>query len=336
MVIRAMVLACLALPVAAQTPRVGQAPQAETAPPVVAPITDAVTVLTPKDRFVLEPSLQYSHSSDTRVAIVGFTVVPALAIGVIDVRSVNRDSWTFGLTGRYGVTNRFEVETRVPWVYRHDSTIARPISQQAVADTEFRTSGSGLGDVEVAARYQLTQRPPFYIGYLRFKSRSGDGPFDVAFTIPQAGITIEDKLPTGTGFYSLQPGITMLLPSDPAVFFGGVSYIWNIERDIDGVDAGGTPIGKFDPGDGVNFNIGMGLAINDRASFSLGYDHTVFGKNERNGAVVQNSQTQQVGSVLFGLAYRVGLRTNLNFTLGIGATPAAPDVTLALRLPYTF
>ena len=94
--------------------------------------------------------------------------------------------------------------------------------------------------------------------------------------------------------------------------------------------------GEFDPGDGVNFNFGMGLSINDRASFSVGYDHSRFGKNKREGQLVQNTQTQQVGSVLFGLAYRLSLRTNLNLTLGIGATPAAPDIQIGIRLPVTF
>lgn len=329
-------LAGFALGSAAQAPSVGQAPRPETAPPAVAPITDAVTVLTPPGKFILEPSVQYTHSSDARIAISGFTIIPALTVGVIDVRSVNRDFWTFGLTGRYGITPRFETEIKLPWVYRTDSTLARPIATPTTADTEFHTSGSGIGDIEIAARYQITERPPFYIGYLRFKSRTGDGPFDVALTQPAAGVTLEDELPTGTGFYALQPGITMLVPSDPAVFFGGVSYIWNIKRDIDGVDAGGTPVGTFDPGDGVNFNFGMGLSINDRASFSLGYDHSTFLKNKRNGQTIENTQTQQVGSVLFGLSYRLSLASSMNLTLGIGATEAAPDLTLALRLPITF
>ena len=331
-----VVLATWACAAFGQAPTVGQAPRQETAPPAVAPITDAVTVLTPQGRFVFEPSFQYSHSSDSRVVISGFTIIPALTIGVIDVRSVNRDYFSAALTGRYGVTRRLEIETKVPYVYRNDSTLARPISQQATSDVEFRTSGSGLGDIEFAARYQFTERPPFYIGYLRYKSRTGDGPFDVALTTPQAGLTIESRLPTGTGFHALQPGVTVLLPSDPAVFFGGISYIWNIKRDIDGLDPGGTPIGEFDPGDGISFNFGMGLAINDRASFSLGYDHSHFGKNKRNGETVPNTQTQQVGSVLFGLAYRLNLKTNMNVTLGIGATPAAPDVTLSLRFPMNF
>jgi hypothetical protein len=315
---------------------VGQAPQPESAPPVVAPITDAVTVLTPEGRFVFEPSIQYSHSSDSRVTVTGFTIIPALTVGLIDVRSVNRDFWSLALTTRYGVNRRLEFEAKVPWVYRSDSTLARPISTPSAGDSEFKSTGSGLGDIELAARYQLTERPPFYIGYLRFKSRTGDGPFDVALTTPQAGVTIEERLPTGSGFYAVQPGFTVLVPSDPAVFFGGLSYIWNMKRDIDSVDVNGTRIGNFDPGDGINFNFGMGLSINDRASFSLGYDHSRFGKNKREGQTIENTQIQQVGSVLFGLAYRLSLRTNMNLTLGIGATPAAPDITIGLRFPVNF
>jgi hypothetical protein len=319
-----------------QAPRVGQAPQPETAPPVVAPITDAVNVLTPEGRFVFEPSLQWSHSSDSRVVVTGFTIIPAVTVGLIDVRSVDRDYWQFALTGRYGLTPRLEIEAKLPWVYRRDSTLARPLLQQAVADTLFSTSGSGIGDIEIAARYQLTERPPFYIGYLRLKSRTGEGPFDAALVTPQPGVTLEEELATGTGFYAVQPGITMLVPSDPAVFFGGLSYIWNIKRDISSLDPNNVPIGEFDPGDGINFNFGMGLSINDRASFSLGYDHSVFMKNKRNGETLPNQQVQQVGSVLFGLAYRMSLRSNMNLTLGIGATRGAPDVSIGVRFPVSF
>jgi hypothetical protein len=332
-----IVLACAVSGAAlGQVPRVGQAPKPETAPPVVAPISDAVGVLTPAGRFVFEPSFQYSHSSDSRVVVSGFTIIPALAVGVIDVRSVNRDYFSIGLSGSYGVTDRFEIETKVPFVHRRDSTLARPLLQQATSDVEFRTSGSGLGDIEFAARYQLTRRPPFYLGYLRYKSRTGSGPFDVALTSPQAGVTIESELPTGTGFNALQPGLTVIVPSDPAVLFAGISYIWNIKRDVKSLDVNGVPIGEFDPGDGLNFNFGMGLSINDRVSFSLGYDHSYFARNKRNGVVVANTQSQQVGSILFGLAYRAGLSTNVNLTLGIGATPAAPDIAISLRIPTNF
>jgi hypothetical protein len=320
----------------AQVGRVGQAPQAETAPPPVAPITDAVNVLTPAGGFVFEPSVQWSHSTDARVVVSGFTIIPALTVGLIDVRNVERDHLVLGLTGRYGLTPRLEIEGRVPLVYRRDSTLARPLGVESTAETLFNASGKGLGDVEIAARYQLTERPPFYIGYVRFKTRTGDGPFDVLLVQPQAGLVVEQDLATGTGFYAVQPGLSVLVPSDPAVFFGGLSYIWNVKRDIDNVDLNGVRVGEFDPGDGINFNFGMGLSINDRASFSLGYDHSMFLRNKREGETVPNTQVQQVGTMLFGLSYRVGLQTNMNLTLGIGATDAAPDISIALRFPISF
>src|SRR5690606_35242474 len=114
------------------------------------------------------------------------------------------------------------------------------------------------------------------------------------------------------------------------------SYIWNVRRDVDTLDLSGTPIGRYDPGDGVNFNFGMGLSINERASFSLGYDHSTFRRDKRNGQYVENTQTQQLGSLLFGLAYRLDAKTNFNVVLGVGATRAAPDVQLTLRVPVGF
>lgn len=323
---------------------VGQAPQAETRPPAIAPLTDAQSVLTPRGKFTLEPSLQYLYSSNSRVQLVGFTIIPAITIGLIDIQRVNRTLWSAALTGRWGVTDRFEVEAKVPWIYRTDSTLARPLATAAVADQVFNATGDGLGDVEVAARYQLTRRSPFTVGFLRYKTTTGKGPFDVPTTTPVTGLTIPTRLPTGTGFPSLQIGGTALVPSDPAVLFGGLSYIWNMQRHVKGsintVDANGAPItvpiGEIDPGDGVNFNFGLGLGINERSSFSIGYDQTVFFRDKLNGQTVTNAQTQTLGTLLFGFSYKLSPRTNFNLTLGAGLTRDAPDVQIFARVPYTF
>ena len=80
----------------------------------------------------------------------------------------------------------------------------------------------------------------------------------------------------------------------------------------------------------------MGLSINDQASFSLGYDHSRFGKNKREGQTIENAQIQPVGSVLFGLAYRLSMQTNMNLILGLGATRAAPEVSIGIRFPMNF
>src|SRR5206468_11305541 len=67
---------------------VGRPPSQPTRQPEVAPIFESPGVLTPKGHVVFEPSVQYGYSSSNRVALVGYTVIPALLIGLPDVREV--------------------------------------------------------------------------------------------------------------------------------------------------------------------------------------------------------------------------------------------------------
>lgn len=313
---------------------VGQAPKREEKPPEVAPIFQQPGVLTPKGKVVFEPSLQYAYSTNDRVAIVGFTIIPALTIGLIDVRTVNRTTWTAAVTTRYGLTNRSEIELRIPYVYRNDSTISRPIGTGAPADTAFNASGQYLGDIEATMRYQFNDGGldrPYYIGTLRVKSRTGRDPFEVSTTSIGPTLTnIENELPTGTGFWGVQPGLTVLYPSDPAVFFGSMTYLYNFTRDV-----GGT-FGKVDPGDIFGFNFGMGLALNEKASFSVGYDHAAVQKPKQNGVDTPNARMLQLGTLLLGWSYRLSPRTNMNLSLGIGVTRDAPDLQLTARFPTRY
>jgi hypothetical protein len=59
-------------------------------------------------------------------AQVGYTISPELLIGLIDVREVKRSTLTAALAARVGVTKRFEMELRAPYVYRADSTRDTP------------------------------------------------------------------------------------------------------------------------------------------------------------------------------------------------------------------
>ena len=52
------------------------------AQPMVAPLFEQPGILSPRGRWTLEPSLQYGYSSSNRVALVGYTVIPALLIGL--------------------------------------------------------------------------------------------------------------------------------------------------------------------------------------------------------------------------------------------------------------
>lgn len=311
----------------------------------VAQIFEQPGVLTPQGQFSFETGLQYAYSSSNRVSIVGYTIIPALTIGLIDVREVRRNTFTGNVTGRWGVTNRLELEAKVPYVYRSDDQLTRPLNLGAGRDDLYSSTGQGLGDVEATARYQFNETSvdkPVYIGSLRFKSRTGKDPFEVLTDTTQAPelITnrIETELPTGSGFYTLQPGLTILYPTDPAVFFGGVNYQYNFARSgvTMNTTQGQVNLGDVDPGDVFGFNFGMGLALNERSSFSLGYDGASVGKTKINGADAINASRIQLGTLLLGYSQRLNNTTSLGLTVGVGVTRDTPDVTLGLRLPMAF
>jgi hypothetical protein len=336
-----------AAPGAPSTP-VGQAPAQNSRPPEVAPIFQQPGVLTPKGKIVIEPAYQFGYSTADRVALVGYTVIPAILIGLIDVREVRDTTQTAVLTGRYGITNRLELEVRVPYVDTHDDTVSRAVLTGSSEDSVFSSSGKGLGDIEATARYQINDGGAdnaYYIGWFRFKSRTGTDPFQVVTdcvtrcveNLTGTGLPLQQ--PTGSGFYTLQPGVTWLLPSDPVVFFGNLSYLYNVERhDVyeNILLAGRQYLGNVKMGNEVDMSIGMGMALNDKASLSIGYDQTFIGTTYESGQKLPGSTKVWLGTLLIGGSYRLSPKRTLNFTLGVGVTRDTPDATVTVRVPMMF
>ena len=336
--------------------QVGRAPEELSRPPEVAQIFDQPGVLTPRGKFILEPSMQFGYSANDRVALVGFTIIPAILIGLIDVRQVKTTSLTAALTGRYGLTNRFELEMTVPYTYVNGDTVSREIFTGTAQDSVFNADGHGLGDVELTGRYQLGNHGPdrpFYVLWLRYKSRTGKDLFDVVTdcvtrcVANATGTGLPLELPTGSGFSAIQPGVTWLYASDPVVFFGSFSYLHNFPReDVSRTVLSGAPegfpqtstefIGKVEAGDIIGFNVGMGLALNEKAAISIGYDQSLVGKTRQNGEDTPGSVRVILGTLVLGGSYRLSDRASLNVALGVGVTRDTPDVSLSVRVPVTF
>lgn len=331
-----------------QTPTtVGQAPEKENIGPLsVARILELPGVLTQRGQFVIEPSFAYSNSSSLRVSLVGYTIIPAILIGLIDVRDVKRNTFTAALRAAYGVTNRFEVEARVPYLWRSDTAVGREyLGGSSFDETVFNGSGNGIGDLEFTARYQINDGGadiPYFVGSLRFKTRTGRDPYEGVFTRTLPGFRgepVQTELPTGSGFFGLQGGLTVLYPADPAVLFGGINYLYSFPRDDVTLtfDDGSTQnLGRVAPGGIVGFNMGIGLGLNEKMSLSLGYNQDSVEPTKINGQTPPDAVRLQLGTMLVGLSYRRTPTSNINFTLGVGVTRDAPDVTLSLRYPMSF
>lgn len=318
-----------------QQPRqpVGQPPASQPPRPEVQAIPELGGVLTPKGTLVLEPSIQYSNAQVNRFTFLGVEILDTFLIGLIEAQDADRDLYQAAVTGRYGITDRLEVELKVPYVYRDDEVSF--IIPQIDPDTQLtqKADGHGIGDIELGLHYQINSGLddwPIFIGNLRYKSPSGKGPFDVN----RDANGLETELATGSGFHGIEPSITILYPNDPAVLFANFGYFFHLPDDVDKTFNGQT-IGEVDPGDAFRMSFGFAYSINERSSFTLGYKHDFIDETETEvNGVKLSSSSLSVGSLLLGYSFQINdySAANLNFELGV--TDDAPDVLMTLRVPF--
>lgn len=310
------------------SPEVGMEQKNQQEKPDITVLDNTTGVLLPKGKFVLEPAIEYSNSSAIRTAIEGFTIVPALTIGAFQISDVNRDTLTARMTGRMGLTHRLEADISVPYIYRRDETRSRPFGVGASTEMLTKVTGHDLGDIEAGLHYQLNegrQGWPVLIANGRFKSVTGTGPFEV----PVDSVTgLQRELPTGSGFYSAQPSITAIMPSDPVILFGNIGYGFNFERD--------TRLGKINPGDSISASLGMSLLLNEKLSLSMSYNHDMVFQTELDGNRLPGSTILQIGALNFGTSYKLYDNMSLTFLTSIGVTENAPDIRLLVKTPISF
>ena len=317
---------------------VGEAPPAATTEQKareVAAIPERLGVLTPPGRFVFDPTVEYVRASTNRLTFRGVEIVPGINLGLIEAGDADRDSVVGTLAARYGLSNRLEVEARAPYVYRHDRITTVAAADRAVTRT-MELDASDLGDIEVSGRYQLNSGDtgwPIFVAGLRVKSDTGVGPYDVDFD----EFAVAKGLATGSGFWASELGLTMLYPSDPAVIYGGVSYLHNFAGKVDKAVGNNIFVGKVDPGDGINASIGFGLALNPKFSVSFGYSHHyIFPTDTELNGATQSSNSLSIGALQMSLSYRPNRRITLINSFEFGVTSDAPDMRLTLRAPYSF
>ncbi|MGZ3274414.1 MAG: transporter [Caulobacteraceae bacterium] len=320
---------------AGQVGPVGEAPPTEPAQNLNAALPPETTgVLTRPGHFTLEPSFTYSLSSSDRLVFRGVEIVTGIQIGVIEADQAQRNTGMATLAGRIGLTDRSELEVRVPYIYRRDVVTTLAQRDQAITTTSD-LNAANIGDIEITGRYQLnaaSARWPVIVANLRAKSDSGTNPY----TVPRDQFGVAEGLATGSGFWAVEPSVSFLFVSDPAVLFGNVSYLHSFPKNINRM-IGNVPVGRVTPGDSPGITGGFGFSLNPQFSFSLGYRHNyIFGTTTELGGTKQRSTSLQVGSLLFGMSYAMNRNYSLNAQIEMGVTRDAPDVTLTLRTPIAF
>ena len=332
-------------PVAPAGP-VGERPvetQGEQQREALAAVPPQMGVLTPRGQFVFDPSIEYDRTANDRLVFRGVEIVPGINLGLVEASNAGRNTAVATMAVRAGITRRLEVEARVPFVYRADS-----VTTVAAQSNNFQRNsslyGHDIGDVEIAARYQLNQGQggwPIFVATSRLKPPTGRGPYDVSYDEN----AVAKQLTTGSGFWGLEGGVTMLYPTDPAIIFGSLTYLHNFDRNVDktfGAPGSELHVGLVQPGDSIGAALGFGLSLNPRFSVSFGYSHShIFPTTALEGTpgvapLKSRSQALEVGSLLMGWSFRLSERLTLNNSFQFGVTPDAPDLQLIFRIPYRF
>jgi hypothetical protein len=331
--------------------RVGEPPRDSDRPPTVAVLDQRGSVVTKRGELVAELGFDYTRADRNRAVFRGVELLESVLVGIFDINESRQDIVTGSASVRYGLTDRFEIGARVPWIYRSDKLITAPVPGSTNNDPartiDNSVSGSGLGDIELTARYQINdggRNVPFLIANLQATLPTGRDPFSVE----RDELGVAQEVSTGAGFLGITPSITAILPSEPAVLFGTVGYTFNLSKDIE-TRIPPVQIERIEPGDQINVSAGIGLALNERTSLNFGYNHAwSFGTttavrrlDERSGEPVgelfkTTTRDLQIGRFLFGVSHKFSKNLQINWSVEVGATEDAPDLKTSLRIPFRF
>lgn len=254
---------------------VGVRPDEEDEIPELAVFADVGGVLTPKGTMFVEPGIDFATSSDNRFFFQGVEIVDAVLIGAIEATDTDRRAVTESIGVRYGLTNRIEIDGSISYVSRQDRISGVAIDDNSAATRNL--GGYGIGDANFGIHYQLNNGRsfPYTIVNLRAKAPTGNGPFDVDRDING----FDTELATGSGFWTIEPSLSFILPTSPAVIFANVGYQKNLSVSPNSIIGPDTTIIDFNPGDAIRTSLGVGISVNERLSLNFGYDQSNFFKS---------------------------------------------------------
>lgn len=297
--------------------------------------------------FTLETGVTYTHSDRRQLTLEGFLALDAIFLGRINLDRVKSDIVQLDVTGRYGITERLQVDFNAPFLYRSSTYESGGVGGSAPTLGDHDVSNSDIGDISAGVYYRLFQETPTspdVVFNARLKAPTGKDPYGIKFrTVPgNNNLSAPDDLPTGNGVWTLSTGLTFVKTVDPAILFANIGYAHNFTRGFS--DISGDPnlkiSGEIDLGDSYQLGGGLAFALNDRMSFSTSYAHRFTQKSRikqdgQSWSSVVGSDSSS-GLLNFGVTYAMTDRLSMVTNVGLGVTPDAPDVSVGIKFPYNF
>lgn len=299
-------------------------------------------------KLTIDWGISDTYYDRRQLQLSGFLALDAIFLGNLNLGQTKSHQLTSDVDVRYGLTSRINVDVDVPYVYRTSSFIVGGAGGAASSLSDASGTSHALGDVNFGIYYQFlkeTQNLPDVVGSLRVKTPSGTSPFGIKLRQidpNNTNLVAPDTLPTGTGFWSITAGMSVLKTYDPIVLFGSLSYTYNVARSFADISSvvGQTQPAKVKLGDIVQIGGGVALAFSERDSASIAYTLAFEPetKTRAPGDVwqkVPGSQTS-ASTLSFGLNHVFNKHLTMNASVAVGLTPDAPNFVVGVRFPYTF
>ncbi|NLP62413.1 hypothetical protein [Paraburkholderia sacchari] len=299
-------------------------------------------------KLTLDWGISDTYYDRRQLQLSGFLALDAIFLGNINLGQTKSHQLMADLDTRYGITDRMSIDVDVPYIYRHSSFIVGGAGGAANTLSDASVSSHAIGDVNFGIYYQFlkeTNSLPDVVGSLRVKTDTGTSPFGikvVQLTPDNTNLVAPSKLPTGTGFWNVTAGVSVLKTYDPVVLFGSFSYTYNIARSFADISSvvGQTQPAEVKLGDIIQFGGGVALAFSDKDSASISYTMAIEPQSKTKapgGSWTGVPGSETTASVLnFGLNHVVNKHLTINGVVSVGLTPDAPNFVVGLRFPYTF
>jgi hypothetical protein len=291
-------------------------------------LRQANAVLIPRGRFEITPALTFRHTNQNEMRVRGVDLIENIFVGTIEVGKLKRSVLTHSYSMRYGLTDRIQLNLTVPYQRSFRQEVLDPEVQRTPGEaTETRTSGGGLGDIAGGVSIHLLREGdylPDLIVTANLKSDTGTSPFDVN----------SDTLATGTGFWGLHTGFTLVKVTDPAVIFLSGGYFYHhASDDVKGFKEVDPPE-RFDLGFGLSYALNPFLSLS--TSFSGGYAEktAVTPLFDREREI--DGSDQVTASLGLGATYALSNKTSLDISAVFGLTDDSPDFAIQVSTPISF
>ena len=265
---------------------IGEAPEERTAQEV---FLRGQQVLLAPGEVALDLGLFYSESDDRQLALVN---------GEIGLTTVETETFTTSLVGRYGLFEETEL----------------------FASTSYRVQDAGvfLGSTELSGS-SINEFGDLRLGLRRTLLHEGPG-------LPDIIATIDGRIPTGDTSYAVGGGLTFVKSVDPAVLFASANYRHTFSRDF-------ADVTRLEPEDRADFTLGYAFALNDTLTLSTAVSGLFTRETAFDNATLRE---QELFSLQFGLTSWLAEGLYIEPTVSFGLNGPGDSFAFGVTVPYTF